>query len=78
MIKMENAQMAAEYLLRIKDWPIVRGYKLKFKCDTRNRLRKCKSDAPLKIYDGEPEENEDSNKRIKYEPLDHIVLENKM
>ncbi|KZC06143.1 PREDICTED: uncharacterized protein LOC107194458 [Dufourea novaeangliae] len=78
MVKMESAQVASEYLSKIRDWPVVEGHKLRLNPDTRRRIRNRKSNAPLKIYDGETEIPKEPSKRGKSEVLDHIVLENKV
>ncbi|XP_054014374.1 uncharacterized protein LOC128895639 [Hylaeus anthracinus] len=73
MVKLESPQMAAEYLSQIREWPVVRNRKLKLKPDTRIRHRKPKS-GPLKIYDSEPEDKEDSSEIKKDETVDYIAI----
>ncbi|XP_031845488.1 uncharacterized protein LOC116432551 [Nomia melanderi] len=72
MIKMESCQVAAEYLNNLRDCPVVNGRKLRLNADTRIRVRK--SNAPLKIYDGETEIPFTPSIRNSNEVLDHIVL----
>ncbi|XP_076246415.1 uncharacterized protein LOC143186622 [Calliopsis andreniformis] len=75
MIKMESAQLAAEYLERTRESPVVGGHKLRINPDTRTRHRKPKSSSSLKIYDGDTEIKEIFSKNKKSAPLDHIVLQ---
>ncbi|XP_078038996.1 uncharacterized protein LOC144471116 [Augochlora pura] len=83
MIKLESAQIAAEYLKKIRPPPVVAGQELKLYSDTSKRMNRSrlngmkKPDAPLKIYDGEKEITPIFSKRINNNALDHIVLENK-
>lgn len=78
MIKMESAQVAAEYLRKLRPRPIIGGKKLRFNPDTRKREKKIKR-GPLKIYDGETEITDVfSNIKSNNNALDHIVLENKV
>lgn len=58
--KMENIQIAAEYLRNKSKWPIVRGHKVSLKPDTRTKhKRKARSSTEtLKIYDGATEVSE--------------------
>ncbi|XP_076685639.1 uncharacterized protein LOC143377803 [Andrena cerasifolii] len=77
IIKMESAQLAAEYLKQIKESPIVGGHTLRMNPDTRTRHRNPKSSATLKIYDGGTESAEEPSKERQNETLDYILLENK-
>ncbi|XP_033188715.1 uncharacterized protein LOC117156093 [Bombus vancouverensis nearcticus] len=54
IVKMESTQLAAEYLMNVRDMPTVAGRKLRLNPDTRDRHRRHES-KPLKIYDGESE-----------------------
>lgn len=75
IVKMESIQLAAEYLMNVRDKPTVAGRKLRLNPDTRDRHRRHES-KPLKIYDGESEigqEYVEWNKALGY-----IILKNKM
>lgn len=79
IVKMESARTAAEYLLKIRNRPIVGGRRLRINPDTRIRHKK-KQSKTLKIYDGGKEIQVPMQKRTLSEsskPLEHIVLENK-
>lgn len=53
IVKMESAQLAAEYLRQVREAPTVRGRKLRINPDTRDKHKKP---TPFKIYDehGQP------------------------
>jgi len=51
MAKMKNIQIAANYLKERSKWPILNGYKLHLKPDTRLKHKKKVSSDTSKIYD---------------------------
>ncbi|XP_019699189.1 uncharacterized protein LOC105188238 isoform X2 [Harpegnathos saltator] len=51
IIKMENIQIAAEYLKKKHKWPIIKGHKVFLKPDTRTKHKKKASTGSIKIYD---------------------------
>ncbi|XP_029175615.1 uncharacterized protein LOC114944060 [Nylanderia fulva] len=50
--KMENIQVAAEYLKNKNKWPVLKGHKIYLKSDTRTKHKRKSSNSTLKIYDG--------------------------
>lgn len=48
--KMENIQIAAEYLKNKNKWPVLKGHKICLKSDTRTKHKKKISTNTLKIY----------------------------
>ncbi|XP_015595156.1 uncharacterized protein LOC107267683 [Cephus cinctus] len=56
IIKMEDFQVAAQYIKKEREWPIVNGNKLYVHADTRKRKKSnIKQDKPFKIYNSKPE-----------------------
>lgn len=55
--KMENIQVAAEYLKNQRKWPILRGHQVSLKPDTRTKHKRKRSTNTLKIYDDATEES---------------------
>ncbi|KOC70700.1 hypothetical protein WH47_06740 [Habropoda laboriosa] len=79
IVRMESGQLAAQYLLRSVELPVVGERQLRMNPDTRERIRSRNKSKPFKIYDGDgrPCTKEIFSKRGN-EALDHIVLENNM
>ncbi|XP_036143020.1 uncharacterized protein LOC105828261 [Monomorium pharaonis] len=57
IIKMENIQMAAKYLKEKHKWPVLKGYKICMKPDTRIKHKKKSFTSILKIYGNETEKS---------------------
>lgn len=72
--KMESIKIAAEYLKKERQWPLLNGNKMYMKADTRKKHkrrasagRKTREASPdtIKIYDGDTTEEHKSGNRRK-------------
>ncbi|XP_014470577.1 PREDICTED: uncharacterized protein LOC106742288 [Dinoponera quadriceps] len=72
IVKMENIQIAAEYLKKRCKWPILRGHKISLKPDTRTKHKRKSPADTLKIYNDATEESvkEEFESREKHKSSD--------
>ncbi|KAL6260043.1 hypothetical protein P5V15_007583 [Pogonomyrmex californicus] len=66
IVKMENIQIAAKYLKEKQRWPILKGYKICMKSDTRTKHKKTNLTNVLKLYNEDTMEDYKLSENLNY------------